>query len=492
MGLGASSLGATGLPSAASGGGFGFGNTLPKQRTVYSWPRHVDDWRWSKATEALYSFEEVALPGHSIPMARKLLSEGSRLPAKIADATDCHIELTAWSTLLLRPKGTGANIARAKQMLFQVFHPAAGSKLREEIFAEAGDEAEIDTSLGDAVGPTGIIDENAEKELAKKKKSRIGLGLKVDAGEDDPTNEFAEPLQSVDINLPTAEDVAMIRKYLEDLRLSTGAAPILSGACLKIFGRGKKLDRALQLVQTLLETGEWVAFSEAFVLSEETKEKRRAEEGPSEQLLIKIPEGPAVQVVERMLGSMEKAADADQLKLTTKPIAGKRTLMIEGTKKAHERVKLMVKELIENGESPMLTKFLNGSKVGIRSNVVKAFSEVAVIRNSAAAQSSTAQSTAPVSVSSSTADGVISAPPVLIPQPEPEKPPPAPKAPLPQLGAGFRLMAPPARKPAAAPSSKPAASGEASAGGLFDGLPTSDSLQDTADAEAEEVDGITE
>merc|ERR1711976_152605 len=55
---------------------------------------------------------------------------------------------------------------------------------------------------------------------------------------------------------------------------------------------------------------------------------------------------------------MERAAQAEQLKLTSKAVAGKRTLMVEGTAAVHERVKLMVRELTEHGESPMLNKAL--------------------------------------------------------------------------------------------------------------------------------------
>ena len=115
-------------------------------------------------------------------------------------------------------------------------------------------------------------------------------------------------------------------------------------------------------VQTLIETGEWVAFAESFVLSEETKEKRRDGEGPAEQILIKVPEGPVTQAINKHLEAMQRAAQADALKLTSKAITGKRSLMVDGTKAAHERVKLMVKELTERGESPMLNKAIAVAK----------------------------------------------------------------------------------------------------------------------------------
>merc|ERR1711920_63120 len=107
-------------------------------------------------------------------------------------------------------------------------------------------------------------------------------------------------------------------------------------------------------------------------MSEETRVKQRVNEGPSEQILIKIVEGLATQKIEAHLKAMERAANADQLKLTSKSVAGKRTLMVEGSRAAHERVKLMVKELSEKGESPMLTKALGqlgGVKPEVKSEV---------------------------------------------------------------------------------------------------------------------------
>merc|ERR1712050_588020 len=90
--------------------------------------------------------------------------------------------------------------------------------------------------------------------------------------------------------------------------------------------------------------------------------------GPSEQILIKVVEGQTTQKISMGLKAMEKAAMADQLKLTSKAVAGKRTLMVEGTRAAHERVKLMVKELAEKGESPMLSKAL-GTLGGVKPEI---------------------------------------------------------------------------------------------------------------------------
>ncbi|CAE8609685.1 unnamed protein product [Polarella glacialis] len=298
-------------------------------------------------------------------------------------------------------------------------------------------------------------DASSLEDFAHKQRSRVGLGLHVEVGAEDSAASQSGPLESAEVPLATAEDVKIVQKHIDDLRIATGVAPIVDGSILKIYGRGEKLQRAQQLVQTLLVTGEWVGFSGAFVLSEETKEKKRACDGPSEQLLIKLPECPELKVVERHLHSMEKAAEADQLKLTSKPIAGKRTLMVEGHKAAHERVKLMVKELMETGESAMLTKFLSGSKVGVRTAAV-AFSDSfsASANTPAAAAARTAAIPATPSSSSRSSGGVICAPPVLTgvapaPAPAPEK------KPLPQLGAGFRLLAPPTRVAASAPPGIP-------------------------------------
>lgn len=70
----------------------------PKRVRVRQYVR--DDWRWSKGTEALWCFEEVQLAPSLLSLARKVLGEGSRYPARIADDTDCATEVTAWGTLL--------------------------------------------------------------------------------------------------------------------------------------------------------------------------------------------------------------------------------------------------------------------------------------------------------------------------------------------------------------------------------------------------------
>ncbi|CAE8650820.1 unnamed protein product, partial [Polarella glacialis] len=404
---------------AAGNGGFGsrptsgFGSTMPRQRTPYMWPRHIDDWRWSKGTEATFFFEEIDLPSGLLELAKKILGPTSRFPVRVSDASDCVVEVTAWGSLLLRPKGTGANIGIAKKMLFEVLHPAAGQRLQEEAFEECQTGPTPDNDFGQSsVGPTGVIDAVTKQDFAHKQRSRVGLGLHVEVGAEDSAASQSGPLESAEVPLATAEDVKIVQKHIDDLRIATGVAPIVDGSILKIYGRGEKLQRAQQLVQTLLVTGEWVGFSGAFVLSEETKEKKRACDGPSEQLLIKLPECPELKVVERHLHSMEKAAEADQLKLTSKPIAGKRTLMVEGHKAAHERVKLMVKELMETGESAMLTKFLSGSKVGVRTAAV-AFSDSfsASANTPAAAAARTAAIPATPSSSSRSSGGVICAPP---------------------------------------------------------------------------------
>eukprot|EP00435_Cladocopium_sp_Y103_P049067 s1013_g14.t1 len=434
------------------------------------WPRHIDDWRWSKGFEATYCFEEVGLPQAMLDIARKILGDGSRFPTRVADATDCNVEVTAWGSLLVRPKGTGGDIDKAKRMLFEVLHPAAEA-LRSEAFEVAEMSPDEDAKDAEQVGPRGLVAEEKEKEqLANQKKRRTGLGS--GSGEGEIVVDAAAPLDSIAIPLATLEDMQSIQKHLNDLRIATGVAPVLQDFVLRLYGGEKKLLRAQQLVRTLLETGEWVAFSEAFVLSEETKQKRRGD-GPSTQLLIKLPESIGIKVLEKHLTSMELAAEADQLKLTSKPVAGKRTLMVEGPPKAHERVKLMVKELMEKGESPMLTKFLNGSKAGLGRS--------GPLPNAPAAK-------AAASVSSQVAPGIIAAPPVLEAKAEvsevkvkeevkeePLSDEETPKE-LPKLGAGFRLMAPPQRMKATKAKAKPPkAPHEVADVDLFAGLPESGS-----------------
>lgn len=366
-----------------------------------------DDWRWSKGTEALRYFEEVQLASSLLEMARKILGSGSRYPARISDDTDCVTEVTAWGTLLVRPRGTGANVSLAKRMLYEVLHPSGGS-LREDALITPDEMAEAAVRDQSTIAAGAEDDEKGEKLTVGVKRSahgdlrRVGLGAEQEA-----MNEAKGEVKSAakEVELATAEDARLVAKHLDDLRIASGAIPILTGAVLKVLGKDKSVKKAMQLVNTLIETGEWVALTEGFVMSEETKEKRRASEGPSEQILIKIPQGPVTQKIEKHLKSMERAAAADQLKLTSKAVAGKRTLMVDGTKAAHERVKLMVKELSEKGVSPMLTKALGLARGGARAlHTTSALSP---------APPPTAAKEVPT-VSVMLAPGVVSAPPVLI------------------------------------------------------------------------------
>jgi len=145
--------------------------------------------------------------------------------------------------------------------------------------------------------------------------------------------------------------------------MATGIQFVITDNTLRMTGHEKQTRKAYQLARTLVKTGEWVALTEGFVASQETTEKKRGD-GPSEQILIKVVEGPVTLHIEKHLKAMERAAVADGLKITSKPVGGKRTLMCDGTKAAHERVKLMVKELMEKGESPMLTKELGVARAG--------------------------------------------------------------------------------------------------------------------------------
>ncbi|CAE7679209.1 unnamed protein product [Symbiodinium microadriaticum] len=49
-------------PSSNPNFGINAQSAQSRARAPYMWPRHVDDWRWSKGYEATYCFEEVGLP----------------------------------------------------------------------------------------------------------------------------------------------------------------------------------------------------------------------------------------------------------------------------------------------------------------------------------------------------------------------------------------------------------------------------------------------
>lgn len=315
----------------------------------------IDDWRWSKGSDAMRHFEEVTLPPGLVDMAKQVLGKESRYPARITDDTDCVVEVTAWGTLLVRPRGSGAHIALAKRMIYQVLHPQAGP-LRNEALIE--EDAEHEAAIRDFTTISQMEGRDRETELetmversAKNKLSKVGLG-------GDAPNEENQQVTRREIPLPTVHDISLARKNLNNLRLVTGVQALMNGASLVVVGQDAQVAKAEELVAVLVETGQWVTLNDNFVLSEETKEKRRMEDGPSEQLLIKIPEGTVVQVIQLHLAVMEKAAEAEKLKLTSKAVNGKRTLMVDGHRKAHERIKLMVREISEKGESPMLSKAL--------------------------------------------------------------------------------------------------------------------------------------
>jgi len=351
------------IPTKAPSSTFGDYQPPPKRLRIRQYVK--DDWRWSKGTEALWCFEEVQLAPSLLTLAKKVLGEGSRYPARIADDTDCVTEVTAWGTLLVRPRGTGANIALAKRMLFEVLHPLSGD-LREEVLITPDEMAEAalqdKTLISAGMENADRVTEGVERS-AHGKLRRVGLGAEEEVmaeGVKEERSAFTEMI------LATSEDAALVKKHLEDLRIASGCTPVLNGVSLRLFGKDKPVRKGQHLVTTLVETGEWVALTEGFVLSEESKGKRRANEGPSEQILIKVAEGPATQKIEQHLKAMERAALAEQLKLTSKAVGGKRTLMVEGTKAAHERVKLMVRELSEKGQSPMLTKALGFARAAER------------------------------------------------------------------------------------------------------------------------------
>merc|ERR1719313_2312690 len=114
----------------------------------------------------------------------------------------------------------------------------------------------------------------------------------------------------MEMPLATNEDVTLVRSRLSDLRIATCVTATITGATLVMSGMQERLDRAQLLVSTLLATGEWVALAENFVL--ETKEKKK-DEGPVEQILVKIPETISA-LISKYLKPMERAASAVDLK----------------------------------------------------------------------------------------------------------------------------------------------------------------------------------
>lgn len=361
-----------------SGSNYGMGlNGMPMKRRerIRQWV--VDDWRWSKGTEALKTFEEVQLPPQLLTLARKILGEGSRYPARITDDTDCIVEVTAWNTLLVRPRGTGARMEVAKRMLYEVLHPHA-HELREEALISPEEMARVAEEASKSGDNTVHLegDDDATRRMTEGLKrsrhgnlNRVGIGAEGEVEAEHEVPEAAAILNKHEIremDLDTYDDVVLVRAHLEDLRIATGVVPVIMGTGVRLAGKDKAINKAMQLIKTLCATGEWVALKEGFVHSSDTKEKKRGD-GPSEQILIKVPEGPAVEKVQKYLHAIERASVADKLKLTSKAVGGKRTLMVQGTKSAHERVKLMVKELVDLGESPMLTKELGVARANAQS-----------------------------------------------------------------------------------------------------------------------------
>eukprot|EP00747_Dinoflagellata_sp_TGD_P181513 gnl/TRDRNA2_/TRDRNA2_35378_c0_seq1.p1 gnl/TRDRNA2_/TRDRNA2_35378_c0~~gnl/TRDRNA2_/TRDRNA2_35378_c0_seq1.p1 ORF type:complete len:749 (+),score=175.30 gnl/TRDRNA2_/TRDRNA2_35378_c0_seq1:229-2247(+) len=388
------------------------------------------DWRWSKGYQATFSFEELTLPEELQELAQKVLGGKSRYPARIADDTDCTVSLTAWGSIILRPRGTGGDLDLAKAMVHEVLLPT-GTDLQEEVMMEKDEEVEEKirdhATIGDV---TDIVAKDGDKTLqrkAKKNLARVGVGAEtlIDAPD--------EEVVTAELPLPSFDVVPQVRAHLGDLRVATKVLVTLSEATLTIKGPETAVLRAKILVYKLIETGEWGALSEAFILSEETKENRKKDDGPSTQILIKVPEGKVTQLIERHIKAMENAAECDALKLTSKAVAGKRTLMVDGTNKAHARVKLMVKELGEKGESPMLTKAISSVRMGAAALGV---AEPATKPAPAAATASDASS--PSKAASS--GPVVSAPPIMKGSQAAAAAPPPVTAKPPKAAVGMRRM----------------------------------------------------
>jgi len=416
---------AAGIPSSGYGSNPSLRADRPRVRhTLY---RYWSDWRWSKGTEGLLSFEEVRVPRELVDLAKIVLGDNSRYPARIADDTDCIVDLTAWGTIILRPRGTRADVMQAKRMLYGVLHPH-GAELRREVLITPDEE--VEAAIRDRSKLYEGLEESSVDFLAHVqeatgrmdggKLSRVGLGAEVEVKEEEEPNE-PKPVGKREIKLATSSDIELVKSHMDYLRIATGVTPVLEEPNLILSGKEKQLRRAEMLMTTLLETGEWVAMTEGFIISEESKLKRRADDGPSEQILVKIAEGQGTQMVEKHLKAMERAAEADQLKLTSRAINGKRTLMVEGTRKAHERVKLMVKELTQKGESPMLTKALGMARAGrsVASVVQDSVGAVAADPTlpspfaKAAAPCVSSSSTAPAQQTDDKQPGVITAAPRL-------------------------------------------------------------------------------
>eukprot|EP00929_Paragymnodinium_shiwhaense_P050106 TRINITY_DN25255_c0_g1_i2.p1 TRINITY_DN25255_c0_g1~~TRINITY_DN25255_c0_g1_i2.p1 ORF type:complete len:596 (-),score=153.60 TRINITY_DN25255_c0_g1_i2:36-1823(-) len=444
-----------------------YGQYQPKTQRVRTRQWIMDDWRWSKGTDQLRFFEEVALPKNLMKLAHKLLGEGSKYPARIADDTDCVAECTAWNTLLVRPRGTGAKVALAKRMLFEVLHPHA-HEMREEALmtpeemAQAAQEAkELDPSKIDLAGEDEVTKKMREG-LTRRghgKLYHVGIGGEGDAKDDVPVASKKSEL--VEMEILTPEDLELVRANLNNLRIAAGVTAVIGVGNVKLYGKPHQTDKARALITTLMATGEWVGLTDTFVAADETEEakkKRRAVEGPAEQILLKVPEGPVSQKIEKNLKAMELAADADQIKMTSKAVQGKRTLMVEGTKAVHERVKQMVRELCEDGDSPMLSKALKGQAMSWQGKAGQVAADVPAVSFSAAflpkpasAGAKPAATAAGNSSSSTSKPGVVEAGPVLTkPAAVDTAAAAAPKAAKPAAGVGMRRLPGPKLNMAAA------------------------------------------
>ncbi|CAJ1352946.1 unnamed protein product, partial [Effrenium voratum] len=238
-----------GAPPAAPTSNPNFGvnaSSTQKPRIPYMWPKHVDDWRWSKGFEATYCFEEVGLPHAMLEVARRILGQGSRFPTRVADASDCNVEVTAWGSLLVRPKGTGGDIEKAKKMLFEVLHPAAEA-LRSEAFMVEKDAPDSNPDA-EAVGV------GAQRCRRRPWHGRAGVGsLRVDHVNWDAYTVSVEALvrlctESVAMDVVTGKPVASAWLILQEA---------WDQLCLALPVSGANLLQRASLWVTLMAAGQF-------------------------------------------------------------------------------------------------------------------------------------------------------------------------------------------------------------------------------------------
>lgn len=324
----------------------------PKRQYVY------ENWSWGTGyNNFMLRTQEVPVKPWQMVFARDVFGPKSKLPKRIIQDTDTQVEMSFWNTLILTPKSTGALVEKAKKMCWEVLSvndPELQISMKVEFEELGGEEEDVEPALLDP--ETDEIIKDMMNKKRKGKTERRGVGAIEEPLPDAQEPGIIPDHITIETNLTSEEQAASLKSKAQDLWRATGASTSVKDMQLILSGSKDALTKAVEVVQRFLDTGEWSTETKDGFLEE--KKKPSEEDGPRSQILIKVKHGEKLALVEKQLADIEAAAKSDKLKLTSKPIGGFRTLMVNGTKQAHERVKLMVKELDANGESPMLTKFI--------------------------------------------------------------------------------------------------------------------------------------